>query len=140
MLRYPALGLLFSLLTLVAAGCGGDGRSSARVSGKVTVKGQPMADIRVNFEPVGSGAGRGSTGVTDTTGNYTLSFVDNNQSGALVGKHQVSFTDMKNIGGADEPDGGPSMPVRKSRLPPSATQPREQEVKAGSNQADFDLQ
>lgn len=136
--RPSAIGALV-LLVLFFAGCG-NRRGAAPVSGKVTVKGQPIADVGVNFEPVGSGAGRGSFGRTDASGVYSLSFIDNEQSGAMIGRHQVTFTDMQNIGGADEPDGGPSLKPRKSRLPASAlSQPQEFEVQSGSNQADFDL-
>jgi hypothetical protein len=139
----PALGPVHVgavlLLVLFFAGCG-ERRNAAPVSGKVTVNGQPVADVGVNFEPVGSGAGRGSFGRTDASGNYSLSFIDNGQSGAMIGRHQITFTDMQNIGGSDEPDGGPALKPRKSRLPASAlSQPQEFEVKSGSNQADFDL-
>lgn len=104
------------------------------------MKGKPAADIGVTFEPAGSGAGQGSFGRTDSEGNFSLQFIDNNQAGALIGKHNVTFSDMQNVGGADEPDAGPSLPRRKSRLPQAATeQPREFTVKAGQNEADFDL-
>jgi hypothetical protein len=130
--------LLASLAPLVVAGCGGGSRNAAPVSGKVTFRGQPLADIGISFEPVGSGAGQGSFGRTDASGSYTLRFIDNDSEGALVGKHQVSFSDLKDVGIAEQPDAGPSVPVRKSRLPAAAlNEPREYEVKEGDNQADF---
>jgi hypothetical protein len=123
---------------LFVTGCGGDSRQAGQVSGKVTLKGQPLAEVGVNFEPIGSGAGRGSFGRTDASGTYTLRFIDNDSTGALVGKHQVSFSDLKTAGGGDQPDAGPAVPRPKSRLPAAVlSQPREYEVKDGDNQADF---
>jgi hypothetical protein len=131
--------MLVLVFTLLSGGCSSR-RSAGQVSGKVTVRGQPLADIGVTFEPIGAGAGRGSFGRTDESGQYSLTFIDNNQAGASIGRHTVTFSDLQNVGGADEPDAGPSLPRRKSRLPPSATeQPHEFEVQAGDNEASFDL-
>ena len=131
--------LLVVAVVFSVAGCG-QRRNAARVTGKVSVRGQPLVDIGVTFEPVGTGAGRGSFGRTDRSGQYELQFIDNNQPGALIGSHQVTFTDLQNVGGADEPDAGPSLPRRKSRLPTSALEiPQEFDVRPGENQADFDL-
>jgi len=120
-----------------AAGCG-DGRTAGTVSGKVTVKGQPLADIGVNFEPQGEGAGRGSFGRTDSSGNYTLQFIDNDQAGAMVGQHQVTFRDLLSSA-PEESDAGP-MKKQTFRFPQKyMSDPLSFEVKAGANQADFDL-
>jgi hypothetical protein len=118
------------------AGCG-DGRSAANVSGKITVKGQPLADIGVTFQPVGEGIG--STGQTDAEGRYALQFVDNQQTGAAVGKHQVTFHDLLDQP-AESPDAGP-LPPSKSRLSAAARSTvHEFEVPAGGTaSADFDL-
>src|SRR5439155_18375369 len=64
---------LISLVPLFVAGCA-ERRSAAQVSGTITLRGQPLADIGVNFEPIGSGAGRGSFGRTDASGHYSLQF------------------------------------------------------------------
>ena len=108
MTRNPWQAILLSLLLpswgLSAAGCG-DNRKSAPVSGTVTVMGKPLADIGVNFEPVGTGAGRGSFGRTDAAGNYTLRFTDNDQAGALIGSHEVTFRDLQ-TSSTDDADGG----------------------------------
>jgi len=120
------------------AGCGDD-RQGVAVSGKITVNGQPMADIGVTFEPVSAGAGRGSYGKTDAQGQYSLRFVDTDGSGALVGKHQVAFTDMQNRVG-ESPDAGNAPPFQ-SRLPAASQAARlDFEVPAGGTKAaDFDL-
>lgn len=125
------------LLCPLLAGCG-DRRNSAPVSGTVTVRGQPMADIAVNFEPSGGGAGLGSVGKTDASGKYTLRFVDNNAAGALVGSHKVTFSDLTIA--AESSDGG-AMPRQKHRFPVRYTsEPQDVEVQAGgTTSADFDL-
>jgi hypothetical protein len=141
MIKTPAGAVWLAAVCAVAPlalGCGGDSRQTGQVSGKVTSKGQPLADIGVNFEPIGSGAGRGSFGRTDASGSYTLRFIDNDSAGALVGKHQVTFSDLQAAGSGDQPDAGPAVPRKKSRLPAAALEnPREYEVKEGDNQADF---
>jgi len=132
-----SLPLLLVCLILVEGGCG-DGRTAGTVSGKVTVKGKPLADIGVSFEPRGTGAGRGSFGRTDSSGNYTLHFIDNDQAGAMVGPHQVTFRDLLSAA-AEESDAGP-MKKQTFRFPQKyMSEPLEFEVKAGTNQADFDL-
>ena len=130
---------LLPVLALALLGCSSS-RKSGQVSGKVTANGQPLSDIGVTFEPTGAGAGQGSFGRTDDAGHYSLQFIDTNQSGALIGAHTVTFADMQNVGGADEPDAGPSLPRRKSRLPASVLdKPSQFEVKSGQNEANFDL-
>ena len=129
------LACLLVLLSL-AAGCG-DGRAGVPVSGQVTVKGQPLADIAVTFQPVGEGVG--SAGKTDEQGRYTLHFVDNQQAGAAAGKHQVTFQDLRDKP-AVESDAG-SAPPSKSRLPKSSQGAiQEFTVPAGgTDAANFDL-
>ncbi len=136
MLCFARRRLWVVLVLPLLAGCG-DGRSAANVSGKITVKGQPLAEIGVTFQPVGEGIG--STGKTDADGRYTLQFVDNQQAGAAIGKHQVTFHDMLDQP-VESPDAGP-LPPSKSRLPAAARSTvREFEVPAGgTTSADFDL-
>jgi hypothetical protein len=88
MFRSTALGLL--LVGLV--GCGGSIKV-APVSGTITLNGKPLANATVTFQPIGSkenpNPGRGSFGVTDANGKYTLKY-DDGRSGAVVGKHRVA--------------------------------------------------
>jgi hypothetical protein len=127
-----------TVLGLGLAGCG-EKRDAATVSGTVKVAGKPLEGIRVSFEPIGRGLGQGSAGVTDASGKYTLKFVDNDRPGALVGKHRVTFFDMKSTPPGESPDAG-NLPPVKSRLPAKyLTETLEYEVKEGDNQADFDL-
>jgi hypothetical protein len=68
-------------------GCNGPGVDLADVRGKVTVAGQPMAGITITFTPE---SGRPATGVTDASGNFTLSTFSSGD-GAVPGKHKVAF-------------------------------------------------
>jgi hypothetical protein len=86
-----------SLLALGAAlsvlGCGSD--NVAPVSGRVTLDGEPAANVRVTFQPLGSAEnqnpGPGSFGITDTDGRYHLTVIGRKRPGAIVGKHRVSL-------------------------------------------------
>jgi len=97
MLR-PALLLLLMLL-MVIQGCS-DSRRSASVSGTVTLKGQPVADVIVRFQPAGTGsadqmeAGMSSFGTTDAEGKFTLKFTDGSGTGAMLGDHTVTIDEL----------------------------------------------
>ncbi|MGC1275250.1 MAG: hypothetical protein WBC44_16210 [Planctomycetaceae bacterium] len=99
------LGVFF--LGLAAAGCGGgpdDAPEIAAVSGIVTVKGQPAADLNVTFHP--ESGGRPATGVTGPDGTFTLTTL-NTGDGAPVGTSKASVTAA---GGEVMGDSGPPMP------------------------------
>src|SRR5881409_1494611 len=72
------------------AGCGE--AKYVKVSGVVTLDGQPYKNAVVSFQPISSegnpNPGRGSTGLTDENGRYTL-VTDDGHTGAVVGKHRV---------------------------------------------------
>jgi hypothetical protein len=78
------------LVVLFLAGCSGG--KVVSVSGVVKLNGQPYKNAVVSFQPIGSEAdpnpGRGSAGVTDENGRFTLTY-DGEKPGALVGKHRV---------------------------------------------------
>lgn len=89
----------FALCTaLVLAGCG-SGESYAPVSGIVTLNGEPLADAKLIFEPVGdetgTGSGKPSYGRTDDSGRYTLTCPIAEEEGAAVGEHRVRIVTMK---------------------------------------------
>lgn len=88
-----AVLLLVGLISAAAvAGCGG-GPAVAPVSGVVYVDGVPKAGLHVVFQPMGSkenpNPGRGSNGITDENGRYTLTY-DGIKPGAVVGQHRVA--------------------------------------------------
>ena len=143
------MGILSASLLLAGGGCS-DGRNSARVTGKVTLNGQPVEDIYVYFQPVSDSSsggpgtkarepGAGSYGLTDAEGNFTLRFSDTEEEGAIVGTHTVRLVD-KRAEGAEDADAG-VIEAPPSRIPVEFTR-RDLtfEVKAdGENQANFEV-
>jgi hypothetical protein len=68
----------------------------ARVKGRVTCNGQPVANAHLTFSPVPPSegdleAGRPATGFSDAEGRFVLS-THKSHDGALVGKHRVVVT------------------------------------------------
>ena len=79
--KFTLATLLLSLV--VCMGCGGD---FGKVSGTITLDGEPVEGALVTFEP--EAGGRMSYGRTDESVNYTLVYT-NEQDGAEIGKHRV---------------------------------------------------
>jgi len=121
-------------------GCGGgESYDLVDVSGRVTLDGKPLADVRVGFQPDSGKAdpGPGSAGVTDDDGRYTLQAVSaSNKTGAVVGKHIVRMSVVSEQDSADDADASMS-----SGLPPKAGNGSLTfEVPVdGTDTADFDL-
>lgn len=95
-------GVLASVLVLTA-GCGSN-YPLAPISGRVTVDGEPIAGLRVAFEPIG-GSGRPDPGpdsiaVTDAEGRYSLNTTESGHRGAVVGACRVRIWALP----ANEPD------------------------------------
>ncbi len=81
-------------LCVIAAGCGG-GVAAVSVSGTVTVDGEPIEGATVVFTPLAvakDGTAIASHGKTDSSGKYTLMTTVTEQSGAVVGKHNVTIS------------------------------------------------
>ena len=94
-----------ALSFLALVGCGGgpdDAVELAPVSGIVTVKGQPKADLNVTFYP--ESGGRPATGITGPDGKFTLSTY-NTGDGAPVGTNKAAIT-----GGSTDAQYGPDGP------------------------------
>lgn len=91
--RRPAVleGLVVTVLAL-AGGCRGEGYQTSVVSGTVTYKGKPVADLRIEFAPAdGPKLGRPpATGVTAADGSYSL-VRPGNKPGAVAGPNDVAF-------------------------------------------------
>jgi hypothetical protein len=131
---------LFALIALTS-GCGGTGLDTAAVNGTVKVAGTPMAGVQVTFTPAN---GRPASGVTDASGNYSLSTLAAND-GAVPGKHKVKFAYSDPA--AATPDS--SNPTPSAEVPSpfntkymsDQTSGHEVEVVAGkTNKFDFDLE
>ncbi len=113
------------------AGCGGPAHPEVgRVSGVVTLDGQPLPEATVMFQPA---EGRASQATTDSAGKYTLMYLDG-VSGAKIGSHTVII--RTEIPGED---GQP--PIAKEKLPKRYHDQTEltAEVKPGANTFDFEL-
>ncbi len=133
--------MVASLLPLLLTGCSSESTKFARVSGRVTVNGQPLANASVVFSPIGGkdkiNPGPGSGARTDADGRYTLTVVGKDTKGAVVGKHRVSITRIFDADSADD--------SRKhaKQLPPKyhdKTSELEFDVLAsGTDTADFEL-
>src|SRR5262245_45159556 len=82
------LVLRFSCLLALAsvAGCGGPEHPPVgRVTGTITLDGQPLGDATVMFQPPD---GRPAQGTTDKSGKYSLTYLDG-VPGAKVGTNTV---------------------------------------------------
>jgi hypothetical protein len=132
-----------ALAALTAAGCSGRPKNFAsKVTGTVTLGGQPLAGASLTFTPVGGGPP--STGRTDQSGNYSLHFGRVGQrskgtyDGAQIGEHTVQIsTFMDGVPSAKPPR--PEVPEKvpyKYRVdaPPTVT------VKGGANVIDIALE
>lgn len=124
---------------LVAIGCMGCGAGvESRVSGEVTVDGNPLEGGRVVFSPKGEGATQGATGKIDSSGRYE---VQSGRTGGLnAGKYAVTVAAR----GRTQPtaSGGPPAPG-KLLTPPkyrsAATTDLFVNVESGSNTIDLEL-
>ena len=118
-------GLTFPLVS----GCaGGSDLPLGRVSGQVTLDGEPLSGASVKFTPVGDG--RGSFGSTDASGMYSLEYTYE-KSGALVGEHLVV------INSAEKDDESIKDPVVPEQY--NTKFELKADVKPGKNRYDFKL-
>ncbi|MBO0697846.1 MAG: carboxypeptidase regulatory-like domain-containing protein [Zavarzinella sp.] len=121
-------------VVLAVAGCGG---STGRVSGVVTLDGQPLEGATVSFSPVSAGEVGGSTGKTDAKGRYTLRTVLGDSPGAAVGKHKVTISLYRE--NPNNPD-----QAGKELVPPRYSDPARTELTfdvpaGGTDKANFEL-
>jgi hypothetical protein len=133
--------LLVVGLLVVLAGCGG--RKVVPVSGRLTLDDKPVANATVIFEPISEelNPGPGSQGKTNSNGEFTLTLMTGERSGAHVGKHTIRITAYE---GDDKevPSSGSDMVFRKRTIPEEYASGGKltYEVPAGgTNQANFDL-
>ncbi|WP_435018891.1 hypothetical protein TA3x_000880 [Tundrisphaera sp. TA3] len=130
--------LAVAAATLAAFACGSSGPEMARVSGKVTYKGNPVPKGTVTFLPA-SPEGRNATAEIQPDGSYTLQTQDPGD-GAMLGDYAVT------VYSHDEPvlDYVPTKPVPKKILTPQKyekpdTSGLKAKVVSGSNTFDFEL-
>ncbi|GIW94117.1 MAG: hypothetical protein KatS3mg110_2158 [Pirellulaceae bacterium] len=145
------LCLGFSLALL--AGCNRQtGPKVYPVSGQVTMNGQPVTDVVVNFMPVDNDPAKMASGQVDSSGNYQLRSGSQGSPGAQPGRYKVYLTPVapvptegQSYGGQNPAAGGQSAgpPTAGSNLPQpwlsAATTPLEVEVKPESNTINIDV-
>lgn len=129
---YSVLALF---LTLTAVGCGGSGL--IRVTGKVTLDGQPLtgASGTVRFVPVGSGPG--GAGSLKADGTYEA--MTGTQPGLQPGEYEVAVNAIEPI----PTDLGTTEAVPKSLIPEKYNDPKKSGIKikvdGSSNSLDIPL-
>jgi hypothetical protein len=133
--RSRLLAVAMPFLLAALGGCGGPYANLGRVSGKVTLAGQPLADAIVTFSPAGPGSP--STARTDSSGSYTLMFT-RGVKGAVVGDHNVTISTHRDA----DTDGDPPTAEVPEKVPFKYRKPGELKatVKKGSNMIDFPLE
>jgi len=107
------------------------------VTGTVTLDGQPLEAADIFFAPED---GRTSTGTTDATGKYELTY-NPTTKGAKIGKNMVRITTFKEFeGDLDAEDS--KEPARKELVPAEYNKKTTltADVKAGENTFNFDLE
>ena len=131
---------LVPLLVPLLAGCGGGPYQTARVSGRITLNGQPLAHAAITFQPVATrghlNPGPGSGAFTDSEGRYTLKLTGTETAGAVIGKHMVRITLVPQDNSADD------RPKRSKELPARYNKKTKLEYDvppAGTDSADFQL-
>lgn len=124
---FQSVGILS--ICVVLAGCGSRSQLEiGRVSGTVTLDGQPLPNAKVKFSPTAQG--RGSYASTDASGRYNL-YYTYDQHGALIGEHTVTINSEKSN---DESPKDPLLPGAYN-----AQTKLKAHVKEGSNTIDFPL-
>jgi hypothetical protein len=116
---------------VVLAGCGGPD-NIGRVSGRVTLDGQPLPDALVQFSPVNPGVP--SNGTTDRDGKYEL-YYTREHKGAEIGEHLVKVSTYR----PGDPDANPPVPESPEKVPAKYAAGEKHEVKAGRNTIDIEL-
>src|SRR5262245_11809556 len=93
--RFPIALLLIAVIVPTAATSCGRVSNVVPVSGKVTLDGQPLPNIAINFGPLTGGmdGAYASYGKTDHAGRYTQKLLDNGQPGATSGKNRVTLNE-----------------------------------------------
>jgi hypothetical protein len=133
--------LLLLCSVALVLGCG-ERRNLGTVSGRITLDGQPLADAKVNFQPVGDtrNPGIGSFGQTNANGEYTLTLIDEKAQGAIVGMHRVMI--IKRAGAAKGDQVDDKKPAGKDLVPLeyNLNSTLTFEVKPGHNIADWNLE
>src|SRR5262245_34568468 len=134
-------GWIVACVLAIAAGCSGRPKNVAKkVSGAVTVGGQPLANASIRFTPVEVGSP--SFGRTDASGNYNLiwgQYRGKPIEGAQIGEHTVTISTFQ----FGEPNSKPPRPEVPEKVPYKYRQEGgfpKASVKSGANVINFELE
>jgi hypothetical protein len=140
------LWLATAVLLTAVIGCNSK-EKLYRVTGQVTIDGQPApTGVRVNFEPTDAG-GQVASGLVDEAGNYTLYTGSEGREGAVPGSYKVYLapsydTDAYMEGPPGRPSGIPGVPsagpIPEEYLA-AGTSPLTVEVGQSANQIDITI-
>jgi hypothetical protein len=139
-----ALWRLAPAAVLLAAGCGNPLTFNEQVEGTVTLDGNPLPRVMVQFVPdvQGPSAVPLASGLTDETGRFRLTH-DGNKPGAALGKYRVVVLQGRGGRMSDDPDAPVLPPPEGPRLPSqytvAAQTPLRQEVTAAKHAYDLPL-
>ena len=116
------------VVAAMMTGCG-RGPDLAEVRGQIELNGQPMPQLHITFQPVGTGlasetVGPASVGETDANGLFLLQTVATKRTGAVVGEHVVFIVPAAEAYHNDEDDA--------ARLPGDATSQLPRQWRDGS--------
>lgn len=134
-----AFGIVAAIVGSFVTGCGGAPEKPVPVSGRVTVGGEPVANVAVHF--IALGKNHVGTGRTAADGSFTL------ENGALPGVNKVYFAPIRELPpGVDETAfvGGEDAPPVEIPVPPEYTDPLNPKLEftvpaGGTKEANFDL-
>lgn len=120
------------MVLLYSSGCSNSGPKLEKVSGRVTLDGEPLEGADLEFQPQ---QGSPSYGTTDDDGDYKLMYT-RDKKGAMVGEHTVRITTSTTA--TDERGNEIKVP---QRVPPEFSRKGVvKEVKPGRNRLNFDLE
>lgn len=113
----------FAVILASLSGCGGSDSGPdiemIPVTGSVAMDGQPLVGAMVEFHPTGKTKGNGGYGLTDETGNFTLSDYHSNP-GCPPGEYGVTFSKITQPDGSPIPPGTQQGQVEmKEQIPPA---------------------
>jgi hypothetical protein len=95
------LALVVATTTIGLVGCG-SGAKTGEVTGTVTLDGNPVPGLEVNFVPIDISLGTTATGYTQASGQYEL-FLPGKKTKTPVGDYTVRIVAAE----VDEPGGSP---------------------------------
>lgn len=95
--RNLLLAVITAVFGIAVSGCGGGAQKPVKVSGVVTLEGEPLSGVIVVFNPM-KGSASPASGKTDDKGEFDLT-TKSFQDGAVPGEYKVTITSPEESGG-----------------------------------------